>query len=179
MPLLPTSHAYLEQSALLLQAYPDTTRMTTKYNFPSTRPSNTSRKQKSKLASSSAPTATTTTSTTPQTPTTPLAYLTLKTYNPTTGICLKYRTNKAAEVGRLITSLGKLAAGASVAELGLSNPVPAAPAAADVEMADAPEDASAGASTPVVPAAAAAAPPKGDAGGKGGKGKKKGGKGRR
>lgn len=125
----------------------------------------------------SAPT-TTTTSTTPQTPTTPLAYLTLKTYNPTTGICLKYRTNKAAEVGRLITSLGKLAAGASVAELGLSNPVPAAPATADVEMVDAPEDASAGASTPVVPAAAAA-PSKGDAGGKGGKGKKKGGKGRR
>ncbi|PKY03580.1 hypothetical protein P168DRAFT_327639 [Aspergillus campestris IBT 28561] len=174
MPLLPTSHAYLEQSALLLQAYPDTTRITTKYNFPSTRPSNSSRKQKSKPASTSAPT--TTTETTPQAPpTTPLAYLTLKTYNPTTGICLKYRTNKAAEVGRLITSLGKLAAGASVAELGLSNPVPAAPAAADVEMADAPEDTSAGASTPVVPAA----PAKGDAGGKGGKGKKKGGKGRR
>ncbi|PLB38121.1 SRP9/SRP21 family protein [Aspergillus candidus] len=174
MPLLPTSHAYLEQSALLLQAYPDTTRITTKYNFPSTRPSNTSRKQKSKPTSTSSPA--TTTETTPQTPTTPLAYLTLKTYNPTTGICLKYRTNKAAEVGRLITSLGKLAAGASVAELGLSNPVPAAPAAADVEMADAPEDAtSGGASTPVVPAA----PAKGDAGGKGGKGKKKGGKGRR
>jgi hypothetical protein len=64
-----------------------------------------------------------------------------------TGICLKYRTNKAAEVGRLISGLGKLAAGtkiepSSAAAAGLGDEsVPAVvPAAAsgDVEMTDAP-----------------------------------------
>jgi hypothetical protein len=34
--------------------------------------------------------------------------LDLKTYDPESGACLKYRTNKAAEVGRLIASLGRL-----------------------------------------------------------------------
>lgn len=34
--------------------------------------------------------------------------LELKTYDPATGVCLKYRTDKAAEVGRLVASLGRL-----------------------------------------------------------------------
>ena len=41
----------------------------------------------------------------------PSATLTLKTYHPDSGICLKYRTDKAAEVGRLVSGLGKLAKG--------------------------------------------------------------------
>lgn len=32
--------------------------------------------------------------------------LVLKTYDPDSGTCLKYRTDKAAEVGRLIAALG-------------------------------------------------------------------------
>ena len=46
-------------------------------------------------------------------PTTPAtkAHLTLKTYDPESGTCLKYRTDKAAEVGRLVASLGKLGKG--------------------------------------------------------------------
>ena len=36
----------------------------------------------------------------------PKALLTLKTYDPVSGICLKYKTDKAAEVGRLVASLG-------------------------------------------------------------------------
>ncbi|KAE8374070.1 signal recognition particle 9 kDa protein-domain-containing protein [Aspergillus bertholletiae] len=150
MPYLPTSQAYLEQSALLLEAYPNDTRITTKYNFPSS--------QKPKPAEEST------------TPTAPIASLTLKTYNPTSGICLKYRTNKAAEVGRLITSLGKLAGGASVAALGLGNAAaaPGAQAGGDVEMTDAPEEGT-----------GSAAPTAKMEGNKGGKGKKKGGKGKR
>jgi Signal recognition particle 9 kDa protein (SRP9) len=35
--------------------------------------------------------------------------LTLKTYDPTSGATLKYSTNKAAEVSRLIQILGRLA----------------------------------------------------------------------
>lgn len=98
----------------------------------------------------------------------------MKTYNPAAGICLQYRTNKAAEVGRLITSLGKLAGGADVAALGLgAAPATAAAAgtAGDVEMTDAPvaaEEGSAAAQT------AGQAEGKPDAGAKGGKSKRKG-----
>jgi hypothetical protein len=76
---------------------------------------------------------------------------------------LQYRTNKAQEVSRLITSLGKLAAGADVAGLGLSAAVPAV---ADVEMVDAPVE--------EVPAVKQQQQQ-----GQNGKGKKKGGKGKR
>ncbi|KAL4890251.1 signal recognition particle 9 kDa protein-domain-containing protein [Aspergillus ambiguus] len=149
MPYLPTSQVYLEQSALLLQAYPDTTRITTKYHFP--------RPQKPASAETNPPPA--------------IASLTLKTFNPTSGICLKYRTNKAAEVGRLITSLGKLAAGADVASLGLSGAAPAGAGPVDVEMVDAvaSEETANATTTTITPGAA----------GKGGKSKKKGGKGKR
>ncbi|PLB44395.1 hypothetical protein P170DRAFT_440697 [Aspergillus steynii IBT 23096] len=163
MPYLPTPQAYLEQSALLLEAYPDTTRITTKYSFPSHKPKTTS-------TTDAAPTESQ-----PQT-STPVATLTLKTFNPSAGLCLKYRTNKAAEVGRLITSLGKLAGGADVASLGLG--AAAAAPAADVEMADAPEE---GTATPTTAAAnaAAAGAAKTESNNKGGKSKKKGGKGKR
>ncbi|KGO74426.1 Signal recognition particle, SRP9 subunit [Penicillium italicum] len=165
MPYLPTSQAYLEQSAQLLQAYPDTTRIVTKYNFPTHRRGNLIRAYKSKVRKDAA--KATDASSTPAQPTTAIATLTLKTFNPVTGICLHYRTNKAQEVGRLITSLGKLAAGADVAGLGLSAAVPAA--GADVEMVDAPAPAPAEEAAPVA----------GKAQGQSAKGKKKGGKGKR
>ncbi|PGH36910.1 hypothetical protein GX50_00144 [[Emmonsia] crescens] len=173
MPYLSTSQEYLEQSALLLQAYPDTTRITTKYSYPSSK--------KSTTAPSSQPTTTKSKPSTTETPTTSAqtqsqsqsqtqsqtptpATLTLKTFHPTSGICLKYRTNKAAEVGRLIVGLGKLASGAPVVET-----TAAAGTAGDTEMVDAP--------TPAAPASApgpgAGAGGKGPSGG-GGKSKKKG-----
>jgi len=34
------------------------------------------------------------------------ATLTLKTYDPVSGTCLKYQTDKGAEVGRLVAALG-------------------------------------------------------------------------
>jgi hypothetical protein len=34
--------------------------------------------------------------------------LILKTFDPKSGVCLKYQTDKAAEVGRLVASLGRL-----------------------------------------------------------------------
>ncbi|KAL9100383.1 MAG: hypothetical protein Q9163_004226, partial [Psora crenata] len=37
----------------------------------------------------------------------PKAKLTLKTYDPVSGTCLKYTTDKAAEVGRLVVALGR------------------------------------------------------------------------
>ena len=38
----------------------------------------------------------------------PRAVLTLKTYDPESGVCLKFQTDRAAEVGRLINGLGRL-----------------------------------------------------------------------
>ncbi|OKP10635.1 hypothetical protein PENSUB_3938 [Penicillium subrubescens] len=166
MPYLPTSQAFLEQSAQLLEAYPDTTRITTKYHFPTETPGARAKRSKSQLKKAASTTSETTT-TTQNTPA-PVASLTLKTYNPTTGIVLQYQTNKIAEVSRLITGLGKLASGADVASLGVSG----AAGGGDVEMVDAPAVAE------VVPVAAPAANANANAG-QGGKGKKKGGKGKR
>lgn len=38
----------------------------------------------------------------------PKAFLTLKTYDPESGVVLKFKTDRAADVGRLITGLGRL-----------------------------------------------------------------------
>lgn len=149
-------------------------RITTKYSFPSQRPTalkkaqarQSQRQQRQQQQTQDA-------STTQLTTQPPVATLTLKTYNPSAGICLQYRTNKAAEVGRLITSLGKLAGGADVAALGLGAAAATAGAAAggDVEMTDAPVATEEGAPAP----AQAAGQAQGKAeGAKGGKSKKKG-----
>ncbi|KAL6238568.1 signal recognition particle 9 kDa protein-domain-containing protein [Aspergillus navahoensis] len=120
-PYLPTSAAYLKESSLLLQAYPESTRITTKYTFP--KPSPTTKTSKPEATPSTQSTSI---------PAAPIATLVLKTYNPEAGICLKYRTNKAAEVGRLITALGLLAGGADMASL--DGPASATITGGDVEM---------------------------------------------
>lgn len=115
-------HTYLHQSSLLIQAYPNT-RVTTKYSLPR-RPNPKSNSKRSQKAQAQIDIATTTVSATADdnaaNTTTgnagrikrePAASLTLKTYHPDSGICLKYRTDKAAEVGRLISGLGRLAKG--------------------------------------------------------------------
>ncbi|TVY53243.1 Uncharacterized protein LCER1_G006187 [Lachnellula cervina] len=91
MPYLTTAQQWLTQSTLLLQARPTTTRITTKYTHATT----VSKKSRPRR---NAP------------PTEPTALLTLKTYDPASGTTLKYETNKAAEVGRLIQILGRLGA---------------------------------------------------------------------
>ncbi|KAJ5152311.1 hypothetical protein N7492_010606 [Penicillium capsulatum] len=141
MPFLPTLQAFLEQSALLLKAYPETTRISTKYCFPTERPA-----QRQKRAKKSSTESATTEATTPSAP---VAALVLRTFNPGTGVCLQYRTNKHQEVNRLMIGLGKLASGADVASLGLTGA-----GGGDVEMVDAPEE---GASTPVSASAGAGA----------------------
>ncbi|PQE25070.1 wd repeat protein [Rutstroemia sp. NJR-2017a BVV2] len=109
---------WLNNSTQLLKAHPNTTHITTKYNIshaadsphaPSPTRSHSSHKPrlpKPKAASES------TTETQPTTanpaPEPPRATLVLKTYCPETGVSLKYKTNKAAEVSRLIQILGRL-----------------------------------------------------------------------
>ncbi|KAI1111569.1 signal recognition particle 9 kDa protein-domain-containing protein [Nemania sp. NC0429] len=109
MPYYATSQEWLRQSALLLEARPSTTRITTTYHLTDktgTSKKRQKRRQQELLSSSSS--ATTTAAATTTATATPRASLTIKTYDPHSGVCLKYRTTKAAEVSRLILSLGQL-----------------------------------------------------------------------
>jgi hypothetical protein len=131
MPYFSDLNVYLHQSSLLIQAYP-TTRITTKYSLPrkpnvkAKSPSGPKPKSgPSKDTPASATESAAETSTQAQPKRDRSATLTLKTYHPESGICLKYRTDKAAEVGRLLTGLGRLAKGETI-----ETPSTAAPASA-------------------------------------------------
>ncbi|KAG4026970.1 hypothetical protein MFRU_034g00300 [Monilinia fructicola] len=109
MPHLPTAQEWLTQSSLLLKAHPSTTRITTKYTILHARdsahaPSTThSTATKPRLPKPKAPS-----DAAAPTPEPPRATLTITTFHPRSGVNLKYTTNKAAEVGRLIQIMGKL-----------------------------------------------------------------------
>ncbi|KAL1898332.1 hypothetical protein Cpir12675_001957 [Ceratocystis pirilliformis] len=87
-----TSQDWLEQSAELLRARPSTTRITTKYSVK--KPKTTSTSSASTTSGSGEPAK--------------RAFLTLKTFDPSSGATLKYKTTKAAEVSRLVSALGML-----------------------------------------------------------------------
>lgn len=108
----------------------------------------------------------------------PRANLILKTFCPHSGVCLKYKTAKAAEVGRLVQMLGSLGRNMSGMP---ALPVSAAPMVVEEELGGG----GGGVATPPVgaqPSAAAATAgagagaggaAAGGGGGEGGKGKKK------
>ncbi|KAF3079330.1 hypothetical protein TWF569_002578 [Orbilia oligospora] len=103
MVLVKTPLDFIERSVQLLQAHPATTRITTTYNIspapttPSRRPKPTSSK------------STTTVTQTEEKPKLPRGTLTLKTYDPISGSLIKLRTDKIADVGRIVTGLHRLA----------------------------------------------------------------------
>ncbi|MCJ1228081.1 hypothetical protein MMC12_004742 [Toensbergia leucococca] len=96
MPYFPNAQSWLENSTLLLSARPSTTRITTKYTILCTPAPSTVQLSNPQSASTSTPG-----------PPPSKAYLVLKTYDPVSGTCLKYRTDKAADVGRLVAALGR------------------------------------------------------------------------
>ncbi|KAG9255188.1 signal recognition particle 9 kDa protein-domain-containing protein [Emericellopsis atlantica] len=121
MPYFETAQEWLDQSNLLLQARPATTRITTRYSI---KPART---RKSKTGDESATDdAAATTETKP-----PRGSLVIKTYDPESGVVLKYRTTKAAEVSRLFqSSLGRLGRGmAAMPEPPVEEAMPDAPPA--------------------------------------------------
>ncbi|KAE9372304.1 hypothetical protein N431DRAFT_483125 [Stipitochalara longipes BDJ] len=168
MPYLETAQLWLTQSTLLLQARPATTRITSKYTIAPLTSSKPSKPRKSKAGNDSATSA----ANPAPAPDAPRATLTLKTYDPASGATLKYSTNKAAEVSRLIQILGRLARPMSgLPEV--KDDVPVLGAGAGVE------GEGSGVGTPTVesvPALAAAGKPgqQAQGGGAGGKKKKKG-----
>ena len=181
MPYFTDQHTFLHQSSLLIQAYPST-RTTTKYSLP--RKPNTKAKSKPKESREEDRSgATDATSKQAQPKRERSAQLTLKTFHPESGICLKYRTDKAAEVGRLLNGLGRLAKGEVIEMPTAAAAAAAASFGADGDRMDV--DGGAGVGTAkveekTVTAAPAATQTQGTAGstagGGGGKGKKKKGK---
>ncbi|PSK42857.1 hypothetical protein B9Z65_6811 [Elsinoe australis] len=126
MPLYKTSEEWTHYTTLLLRARPTTaclqpspTRIVTKYTIPPL-PS------KSKVAKLRAKKAASTAKRNSNKDTSAAAenelkspadcagekpsvgYLELRAYDPESGACLKYRTEKAAEVGRLVAGLGRM-----------------------------------------------------------------------
>ena len=119
MVLFTTSEEWQRQSSLLLQARPTTvciysclyhdfltrcaqTRITTKYNIPNLESAKYQRSKKRK----SRPDADGDISSTA--PKVAKAVLTLKAFDPESGVCLKFKTDRAADVSRLINGLGRL-----------------------------------------------------------------------
>ncbi|ORY08575.1 signal recognition particle 9 kDa protein-domain-containing protein [Clohesyomyces aquaticus] len=114
MPLFKTSTEWYEQSSLLLQARPTTARITSKYTVLKPIPSKIAKREKyaakRETKSNTAPNTGSPppTSSNLQDPSEPSVTFTLKTFDPVSGVCLQYQTTKAAEVGRLVGSLGRL-----------------------------------------------------------------------
>ncbi|KAG6302718.1 hypothetical protein E4U09_002093 [Claviceps aff. purpurea] len=144
MPFFKTSQEWLEKSSLLIEARPKTTRVTTRYSI---KPAPAGKQPKSNTTTASPTTTATTTTTTTtipsstpsdaaakaaSTPKPPRGSIVLTTYDPVTGVNLKYRTTKAAEVSRLVqAALGRL--GRCMAGLPAETPdepMPDAPASA-------------------------------------------------
>ncbi|EGX51360.1 hypothetical protein AOL_s00054g430 [Orbilia oligospora ATCC 24927] len=104
MVLVKTPLDFIERSVQLLQAHPATTRITTTYNI-SPAPTTPSRRPKPTSSKSTTTTATQT----EEKPKLPRGTLTLKTYDPISGSLIKLRTDKIADVGRIVTGLHRLA----------------------------------------------------------------------
>ncbi|KAI9167346.1 hypothetical protein HJFPF1_03472 [Paramyrothecium foliicola] len=139
-------HDQLHASLVQLTPITSQTRITTKYSVKPVKPRST---DDSATAETEAKLP-------------PRASLVFKTYDPVSGVTLKFRTTKAAEVSRLVyASLGRLGRGMAA--------VPEPPELSEVPMPDAP----AGASAEGGAAAAAQSQQAPQQGGGGGGGKKK------
>ncbi|KAF3215602.1 hypothetical protein TWF192_006530 [Orbilia oligospora] len=126
MVLVKTPLDFIERSVQLLQAHPATTRITTTYNI-SPAPTTPSRRPKPTPSKSTTTTATQT----EEKPKLPRGTLTLKTYDPISGSLIKLRTDKIADVGRIVTGLHRLARSmAGLKDLGSGEVTAAAAAAA-------------------------------------------------
>ncbi|KAG5980496.1 hypothetical protein E4U55_003972 [Claviceps digitariae] len=108
MPFFKSSQEWLDNSMLLIEARPKTTRITTRYSIKAV-------PARKNPAAGTAPTSTTTEPTNQSdapgaaVAKPPRGSLVITTYDPVSGVNLKYRTTKAAEVTRLVqAALGRL-----------------------------------------------------------------------
>nr|OQO20919.1 hypothetical protein B0A51_13143 [Rachicladosporium sp. CCFEE 5018] len=112
-----------KQTSLLLQARPTTTRISTKYNIPNLEAPryNAAKKRKRDTEGKDGDAA--------PAPAVSRGTFTLKTFDPVSGATLKFKTDKSADVGRMVAGLGR--AGGIMAAL------PEKAEAPDVAMEDA------------------------------------------
>ncbi|RPA81198.1 hypothetical protein BJ508DRAFT_362020 [Ascobolus immersus RN42] len=95
MLLTTTPQQFLEESLLLIRAHPATTKTTTTYASASTLPS--------------APHPQPTTNKVTKRKKRRVPTLTIKTYDPISGSVIVFKTDKIADVGRVVTSLARVA----------------------------------------------------------------------
>ncbi|KAF2486276.1 signal recognition particle 9 kDa protein-domain-containing protein [Neohortaea acidophila] len=102
-----TIEEWQRQSTLLIQARPTTTRITTKYNIPNLESAkyNKSKKRKRNTGIDEKEEEQQQQEAAPRIP---RATLTLKTFDPESGVVLQFKTDRAADVGRAINGLGRL-----------------------------------------------------------------------
>ncbi|KAI7190848.1 hypothetical protein KC316_g6037 [Hortaea werneckii] len=127
MVYIATIEEWHRQSALLLQARPTTARITTKYKVPnlaSPKYQKDKKRKRDDTADEKEAAA----------PKTPKAWLVLKTYCPESGVVLKFKTDRQADVGRLINGLGRL--GRHMAALPEKAEAPPETATEDVPMTE-------------------------------------------
>ncbi|KAK4650837.1 hypothetical protein QC762_711080 [Podospora pseudocomata] len=161
MPYYSKSEDWLHHSSLLLAARPTTTRISTNYHLSPARRTPKSATPERVVEDEKRGKR---------------GHLVITTFDPKSGVSLKYKTSKAQEVGRLVQMLGTLAGRAAgrEEERGVKKEE------GDVEMGEAAADGGAGEgqgsgiAMPVVAAAEKQVPQVGGAGGGGGKKKKKG-----
>lgn len=138
MPKYKSSQEWFDQSSLLLEARPATTRITTHYAIvPPPPPRHPKEQASTTIGDAGAPGAPENNAVNAKRRAavmSPRAHIELKTYDTASGTTLKYRTTKAAEVSRLILALGKL--GRRMAALPEEHR--AIDATADEDMPDAP-----------------------------------------
>ncbi|KAF2216524.1 hypothetical protein CERZMDRAFT_93813 [Cercospora zeae-maydis SCOH1-5] len=101
---LGTSEEWQRQTSLLVKARPTTTRITTKYNIPNLESPKYQQKLKKRKREADGEDKESANAA----PLIPRATLTLKTYDPESGVTLKFKTDRAAEVARLINGLGRV-----------------------------------------------------------------------
>ncbi|KAE9966718.1 hypothetical protein BLS_006854 [Venturia inaequalis] len=98
---LSTADEWLQQSSLLLKARPTSTRITTKYTIPD--PSKAKSRKRKTRDDEAEPSSEAPAETQPV-----VASLTVKSYDPVSGVCLRYKTSRGWEVGRIVANLGRL-----------------------------------------------------------------------
>ncbi|OQO14861.1 hypothetical protein B0A48_00243 [Cryoendolithus antarcticus] len=96
-----TLEEWQKQTSLLLQARPTTTRISTKYNIPNLEAPryNAAKKRKRDTEGKDGDAA--------PAPAVSRATFTLKTFDPVSGVTLKFKTDKSADVGRMVAGLGR------------------------------------------------------------------------
>ncbi|KAM0722226.1 hypothetical protein Q7P37_001667 [Cladosporium fusiforme] len=106
MVYLSTMEEWQQQATLLFQARPATARITTKYHIPNLESAKYASKKRKRTAATEENKEEEKAG--EDAPRVPRGTLEVKAYDPESGVTLKFKTEKSADVGRLIAGLGRV-----------------------------------------------------------------------